>query len=157
MNDVRYPEKRYVVIDAPNVIFHRNTISVERLLKVMAQLREAGYVPIAIIDANIKYPISSFSKSNNTNDFEALSALIERGEVLEAPTGTFADWWMLQFASLQPQAKILSNDAFLEWRKTFSSFFEEDRFIRFMEINGILILDLENISSKKRRKEEVKT
>jgi hypothetical protein len=143
----------FVIIDAPNVIFHLSTVSVERLRRIVSLLEELGIASVAIVDANTKYPVMAHSRANGTRDFDLLNELIAKQLVLEAPAGTFADWWMLQFASLHPNVKILTNDTFAEWKKEFPAIFEQDRFIRFMEINGELIMDLDGCSSKKKRSE----
>jgi hypothetical protein len=123
--------RNLVLVDGSNVA-HISEGGVARLanLRLVAEkLRDEGFEPVVVADAALRHQI---------DDAEEYERMIERGEVQQAPAGTDADWFILNFAR-ELGAKILSNDRF---RDRIAHFPELRRHvIRYMIVAGEVVLE----------------
>lgn len=127
-----------VLVDASNVA-HATEGGEARLRNiqlVQEKLREEGFEPLIVADAALRHQI------DNKDDYEKL---IDDGKVHQAPAGTDADYFILSFAR-ELEARILTNDRFRDRAQEFAE--ERDRIIRFMIVDGEVVLEYRN----KRRK-----
>src|SRR5579884_1372829 len=86
--------EREILVDAANVAFTNHNQpgdhgSVENILKMQQALIELGYRPIFIADASLKYAV---------DHPEDLTRLEQSGQILEAPAGTEADYFLLAYS-----------------------------------------------------------
>ena len=127
-----------VLVDASNVA-HATEGGEARLRNIQLvqdKLREEGFEPLIVADAALRHQI------DNKGDYEKL---IDDGKVHQAPAGTDADYFILSFAR-ELEARILTNDRFRDRAQEFAE--ERDRIIRFMIVDGEVVLEYRN----KRRK-----
>jgi len=85
--------------------------------------------PILVADAALRHQI------DDTEDYEAL---VQAGEIKQAPAGTDADYFILSFAR-ELDASVLSNDRFKDRIASFPEV--KDRIIRYMIVAGELVLE----------------
>ena len=134
----RKPESRKVLVDGSNVAHFTEGSSarLQNIVLVMEKLREEGLEPLIVADAALRHQIDDKAKYEQ---------LIESGVVHQAPAGTDADFFILSFAR-EKDARILTNDRFRDRAPKFSK--ERDRIIRFMIVDGSVVLEYRN---KRRR------
>ena len=123
-----------VLVDASNVA-HATEGAEARLANirlVQDKLREEGFEPLVVADAALRHQI---------DDKDAYERMIDHGEVHQAPAGTDADYFILSFAR-EMDASILTNDRFRDRAKEFAA--ERDRTIRFMIVDGEVVLERRN-------------
>lgn len=120
-----------VLVDGSNVAHatEGEAPHVSNLIAVRDKLREEGLDPIIVADAALRHQI---------DDPNAYEALVEHGEVRQAPAGTDADYFILSFAR-ELNASIVSNDRFRDRAKQFPE--ARDRVIRFMIVNDEVVLE----------------
>jgi hypothetical protein len=134
----RKAESRKVLVDGSNVAHFTegNGPRLQNILLVMAKLRNDGFEPLIVADAALRHQI---------DDKAQYEQLIESGVVYQAPAGTDADYFILSFAR-EKDARILTNDRFRDLARKFAK--ERDRVIRFMIVDGSVVLEHRN---KRRR------
>ena len=123
-----------VLVDASNVA-HATEGGEARLANirlVQEKLREEGFEPLIVADAALRHQI------DQKQEYERM---IDDGEVHQAPAGTDADYFILQFAR-EMDARILTNDRFRDRAREFAA--ERDRTIRFMIVDGEVVLERRN-------------
>ena len=101
---LREARSTIVVVDGSNVA-HSSEGNAPRLANILAvrdKLVEEGLEPIVIVDAALRHQI---------DDRRGYEQLVEGGTVRQAPAGTDADYFILQFAN-EFDASIVSNDRF---------------------------------------------
>jgi len=102
-----------VIIDASNVAHYGkgkgDNPRLETILKAINALKGLGYEPYAIADASLRHEIDNKEEFNN---------LLEKEEIVQVPSGTTADHFILKMAE-DEDAKILSNDIFREYNDEF--------------------------------------
>lgn len=102
-----------VIIDASNVAHYGkgkgNSPRLETILKATNALKGLGYEPYAIADASLRHEIDNREEFNK---------LLEKEEIVQVPSGTTADHFILKMAE-DEDAKILSNDIFREYNDEF--------------------------------------
>ena len=127
-----------VLVDASNVAHatEGGEARLENIKIVQAKLLEDGFEPLVVADAALRHQID-----NKT----AYEAMIENGQVHQAPAGTDADFFILSFAR-ELNARILTNDRFRDRATEFAE--ERDRIIRYMIVGGEVVFEHRN----KRRK-----
>jgi hypothetical protein len=122
-------EKRAIVVDGSNVAFESQSQAgkprMSNIIAVRDALRERGYEPIIIVDAALRHKI---------DDQDQLEALIDRQEVLQAPAGTDADFFVLETAD-QRELKVISNDTYREFREKYP--WIRDRRVPVMFVDGL--------------------
>lgn len=108
----RLVEEDWVLIDGSNVMhWQDNTPSLETVRKVVDQVRNLGYVPGVVFDANAGWKLSG--RYLHDQDFARLLG-IEARQVLVVAKGTQADPFLLQTAQ-ELGARIVTNDRFRDW------------------------------------------
>jgi len=102
-----------VIIDASNVAHYgkekEGSPRLETVLKSIEALKALGYEPYAIADASLRHEIDKKEEFNK---------LLEEGRIVQVPSGTTADHYILKIAE-DEDAKILSNDIFREYNDEF--------------------------------------
>lgn len=127
-------EESKVLVDASNVA-HATEGGEARLANirlVQQKLEEEGLEAIIVADAALRHQI---------DDKAAYEQLIDDGKVHQAPAGTDADFFILSFAR-ELNASILTNDRYRDRAEEFAE--ERDRIIRFMIVEGEVVLERRN-------------
>jgi len=99
---------------------------------VVAKVEEDGMEPIVVSDAALRHQIDQADK---------YEALIDAGEIRQAPAGTDADWFILSFAR-ELDAYIVSNDRFRDRQEAFPD--ARDRMIRYMIVEDEVVFEKRN-------------
>jgi hypothetical protein len=130
--NAKTPVSRQVLIDAANVAHatEGGRARLANILLVQRKLREEGFEPLIVADAALRHQI------DRRQDY---AKMIDDGVVHQAPAGTDADYFILSFAR-EMDARILTNDRFRDRAEEFSA--ERERIIRFMIVNGEVVLEL---------------
>jgi hypothetical protein len=105
---------------------------------VVEKLKEDGFDPIVVADAALRHQI---------DEAERYEALIDAGEIRQAPAGTDADYFILSFAR-ELDANIVSNDRFRDRLESFPD--ARDRIIRYMIVEDEVVFEKRN---RRRRKQ----
>jgi|SRR5688572_7562885 hypothetical protein len=121
-----------VLVDGSNVAHatEGGEARLENIRLVMTKLREEGFEPLIVADAALRHQI---------DDKPAYEKLVDDGIVHQAPAGTDADYFILSFAR-DMDARVLTNDRFRDLAREFAK--ERDRIIRFMIVDGAVVLEL---------------
>lgn len=130
----RSAKSRAAIIDGSNVAHSTEggVARLENIRLVEAKVREEGMEPIVVVDAALRYQI---------DDQPGYDAMVESGEIRQAPAGTDADYFILTFAK-ELNARIVSNDRFRDRSRHFPRL--RDRVIRFMIVDGEVVLERRN-------------
>lgn len=108
----RLVEEDWVLIDGSNVMhWQDNTPSLEAVRKVVDQVRDLGYVPGVVFDANAGWKL--FGRYLHDQEFAKMLG-VEARQVLVVAKGTQADPFLLQTAR-EFGARIVTNDRFRDW------------------------------------------
>ena len=99
---------------------------------VCEKLREEGYEPLVLVDAALRHQIDERAEYER---------MVDAGIIRQAPAGTDADYFILSFAR-ELDASIVSNDRFRDRAQEFAE--ERDRIIRFMIVDGEVVLEYRN-------------
>ncbi len=99
---------------------------------VCEKLEEEGLEPIVVADAALRHQI---------DEQERYEAMIEGGEIRQAPAGTDADYFILAFAR-ELDANIVSNDRFRDRAASFPD--ARERMIRYMILEDEVVLERRN-------------
>lgn len=124
-------EGNTVIVDGSNVA-HSSEGDHARLrnIQIIAKkLREEGSMPIVVVDAALRHQI---------DDRDGYEALVESGEIKQAPAGTDADFFILSFAR-ELDAMVVSNDRFKDRLEAFPE--ARERVIRFMIVNDEVVFE----------------
>jgi hypothetical protein len=123
-----------VLVDASNVAHatEGGEARLQNIKLVQDKLREEGFEPLIVADAALRHQI---------DDKSEYERLIDDGKVHQAPAGTDADFFILSFAR-ELEARILTNDRFRDRAQEFAE--ERDRVIRFMIVDGEVVLEHRN-------------
>ena len=109
-------DRRVVVIDGSNVMHWRErTPRIETLREVIDRLRENGFTPGVVFDANAGHLLTGRYRHD---DFFAQALGLARTHVMVVPKGTQADPMVLQ-AARNFDAPVISNDRFRDWADQF--------------------------------------
>lgn len=135
--------KRQVLVDAANVAFTNHDEpnargSVENIRAMRKALIDLGLHPIFIADASLKYSVDHPEKLNE---------LEQSGQILQAPAGTQADYFLLALARRE-DAPIISNDVFRDRRDEFPEAFRHR--VPFMIVDGQVVIDRERLRQAER-------
>lgn len=107
---------KWVVIDGSNVMHWKdNAPDIDTLREVLRTLRDQGFTPGVVFDANAGYKLTGGYKHNR-----ALGRLLGLPEdrVVVVPKGTPADPRILA-AARDMGARVVSNDRFRDWETDF--------------------------------------
>jgi hypothetical protein len=120
--------KEVILIDGANVAWEAPSSSrkprVSNIIAVKQAVEELGFAPIIIVDASLKHHV---------DDPEQLEGLFNSAQVLQAPSGTVADYFVLRTAD-ERGAQIVSNDEFEQYRSEFA--WIKRRRVPFMIVSG---------------------
>jgi hypothetical protein len=132
MNDAG--ELPRVLVDASNVAHatEGGEARLQNITLVQEKLRDEGFEPLIVADAALRHQI---------DDKRGYERLVDDGKVHQAPAGTDADYFILSFAR-ELDARILTNDRFRDRAQEFAE--ERDRVIRFMIVDGEVVLEYRN-------------
>jgi hypothetical protein len=112
-------EKEVIVVDGANVAHEMQTKSGKARASSLATMRntlmEMGFKPIIIVDASLRHAI---------DDPDQLEKMFDRNEVLQAPAGTDADYFVLETARRE-DCKIITNDRFKDYQDKFENIREK--------------------------------
>jgi hypothetical protein len=121
-------KKSVIVVDGANVAYIEESKGgepkVSNLVAVRQALEKRGYEPVIIVDASLRHQV---------DDPDQLEALIEDQKIRQAPAGTDADYFILQFAE-QKDALVVSNDEFEQYQDQFP--WIEQRRVPLMIVHG---------------------
>lgn len=110
------PPKNYILIDGSNVMYWENqTPDIEAVKDAVHLLREKGYTPGVMFDANAGYLVSDGYKHNR--HFAQVLGLPE-DQVMVVDKGVQADSQLLEAARFF-SAKVVTNDQFRDYAKQF--------------------------------------
>jgi len=130
----RHERSGKAIVDGSNVA-HSTEGEKARLRNielVVAKVKEDGMEPIVVSDAALRHQIDQAEK---------YEALIDGGEIRQAPAGTDADWFILSFAR-ELDAYIVSNDRFRDRQESFPD--ARDRMIRYMIVEDEVVFEKRN-------------
>jgi hypothetical protein len=132
--DERQERSGKALVDGSNVAHSSEgeKARLENIRLVVAKLEEDGLEPIVVADAALRHQI---------DEPERYEALIEQGEIRQAPAGTDADYFILSFAR-ELDAYIVSNDRFRDRQDSFPE--ARDRMIRYMIVEGEVVFEKRN-------------
>lgn len=131
---IRRRKYNRAIIDASNVAHSGEGAHARvRYIELMAEkLGHAGYEPLIVADAALRHQV---------DDETAYEQLVRSGVVHQAPAGTDADYFILNFAR-ELEAVIVSNDRF---RDRIASFPElKRRIVRYMIVADEVVLERRN-------------
>lgn len=127
-NDGEQQDLGPVVVDGSNVAWEDQSANGKPQLRNLVQMRKLlagmGFEPIVIVDAALHHQI---------DQPDELDKLIDAGEVLQAPAGTDADFFVLQTAK-DKDAPFVSNDTERDYQDEFTHL--RQRRIPFMIVDG---------------------
>ena len=124
-------ENLKVLVDASNVAHatEGGEARLENIKIVQAKLLDEGFEPLVVADAALRHQI---------DNKQAYEAMIENGQVHQAPAGTDADFFILSFAR-ELAARIGSNDRFRDRAKQFPD--AQDRLVRYMIVENEVVFE----------------
>lgn len=99
------------------------------IVVVCEKLLEEGLEPIVVTDAALRHQI---------DEVDEYERRIEEGKIRQAPAGTDADWFILNFAK-ELDAAIVSNDRFRDRLSVFPD--AKDRIIRYMIVEDEVVFE----------------
>jgi hypothetical protein len=121
-------KKSVIVVDGANVAYIEESKEgepkVSNLVAVRKDLEARGYEPVIIVDASLRHQV---------DDPDQLEALMDDQKIHQAPAGTDADYFILQFAE-QKDALVVSNDEFEQYQDQFP--WIEQRRVPLMIVHG---------------------
>lgn len=120
-----------VVVDGSNVAHSSegDRVLLSNITAVCNKLRSEGYEPLVLADAALRHQIDHRAQ---------YEAMVDAGEIRQAPAGTDADYFILAFAR-ELDANIVSNDRFRDRQKAFPD--AAARMIRYMVLRGEVVLE----------------
>lgn len=127
----REARSNVVLVDGSNVA-HSSEGGAPRLANIVAvrdKLLEEGLEPIIIVDAALRHQI---------DDGDGFERLVEGGTVRQAPAGTDADYFILQFAD-EFDASIVSNDRFRDRIEKYPEL--RRRLVKYMIVGDEVVLE----------------
>lgn len=127
----RQPRSNVVLVDGSNVA-HSSEGAEPRLANILAvrdKLIEDGLDPIVVVDAALRHRI---------DDERQYEQLIDDGTIRQAPAGTDADYFLLEFAE-EFDASIVSNDRFRDRIEKYPQL--RNRLVKFMVVEGEVVLE----------------
>lgn len=124
---LRNPVDNTVLVDGSNVMhWNENTPSLQTLRWVLEELRQRGFNPGVIFDANADYKLAGRYLDD---DILARDLGLPEAQVLVVPKGTPADEYLLTIAR-KLHARVVTNDRFRDWAQKFPEVHEPGFLIR---------------------------
>ncbi len=117
----------WIIVDGSNVMHWKDGApDLATLRQVLASLKQAGFKPGVVFDANVGYKVEGEYMNDRTLS-RALGLRAKR--VMVAPKGTPADPLILQ-AARDSKARIVTNDRFRDWEDEFPDVLKTDRLVK---------------------------
>lgn len=117
-----------IIIDGANVAYEGQPADskpkVSSIVAVKQLVEELGFRAVIIVDASLRHAV---------DDPDQLEGLFRQGKVLQAPSGTAADYFVLRTAD-ELEAQVISNDEFEPYRREFP--WIKKRRVPYMVIGG---------------------
>lgn len=117
-----------IIIDGANVAYEGQPANskpkVSSIVAIKQIVEELGFRAVIIVDASLRH---------NVDDPDQLEGLFNQGKVLQAPSGTAADYFVLRTAE-DLDAQVISNDEFEPYRREFP--WVKKRRVPYMVIGG---------------------
>jgi hypothetical protein len=131
MSDNQAQESNIAIVDGSNVAHatEGGEARLENIRLVCIKLQEQGYEPIVVVDAALRHQI---------DDRSGYEALVDKGNIRQAPAGTDADYFILSFAR-ELDASVVSNDRFKDRLEAFPE--AREQVIRFMIVNDEVVFE----------------
>lgn len=129
--DLRQDRSNVVLVDGSNVA-HSSEGEAARLANIIAvrdKLVEEGLEPIIVVDAALRHQI---------DDERGFERLVEGGTIRQAPAGTDADYFLLEFAE-EFDASIVTNDRFRDRIDKYPEL--RNRLVRYMVVGEEVVLE----------------
>lgn len=129
--DLRQDRSNVVLVDGSNVA-HSSEGDAARLANIIAvrdKLVEEGLEPIIVVDAALRHQI---------DDERGFERLVEGGTIRQAPAGTDADYFLLEFAE-EFDASIVTNDRFRDRIDKYPEL--RNRLVRYMVVGEEVVLE----------------
>ena len=121
------PSESWILIDGSNVMHWQDgVVTLAPLTEVIGQLKELGYVPGVVFDANAGWKLQG--RYLHDSDLARLLGL-ETRQVLVVPKGTQADTYLLETAQ-EFGVRIVTNDRFRDWAEAHPQVLEPGFLIR---------------------------
>jgi hypothetical protein len=121
------PVDNTVLVDGSNVMhWNENQPSLDTLRWVLEALRQRGFNPGVIFDANAGYKVAGRYLDD---DILARELCLPAAQVLVVPKGTPADEYILTVAR-KLRARVVTNDRFRDWAGQFPEVHQPDFLIR---------------------------
>lgn len=121
-----------IIIDGANVAYEGQPADskpkVSSIVAVKQLVEELGFRAVIIVDASLRHSV---------DDPDQLEGLFNQGKVLQAPSGTAADYFVLRTAE-DLDAQVISNDEFEPYRREFP--WVKKRRVPYMVIGGTVEL-----------------
>lgn len=127
----RQERSNIALVDGSNVA-HSSEGAAARLSNILAvrdKLVEEGMDPIIVVDAALRHQI---------DDVRGYEALVEGGTIRQAPAGTDADYFLLEFAE-EFDASIVTNDRFRDRIDKYPEL--RHRLVRYMVVGDEVVLE----------------
>ncbi len=120
------PAQNAVIVDGSNVMFWGGDPSPVVLTRVIESLRDKGFTPYVIFDANVGYKLQ-----DRYMDDAAMARLLAlpAKQVYVVPKGVIADEHVLEVAS-ERGLRVVSNDRFRDWKVRYPIVAEKGRILR---------------------------
>lgn len=129
--ELRQDRTNIVLVDGSNVA-HSSEGDGARLANIIAvrdKLIEEGLDPIIVVDAALRHQI---------DDESGYERLVDGGTIRQAPAGTDADYFLLEFAE-EFDASIVSNDRFRDRIEKYPEL--RNRLVRYMVLGEEVVLE----------------
>jgi hypothetical protein len=121
-------DAKKAVVDGANVAFEERSEDdeprVSNIVAVCKALEARGFEPVVVIDASLHHMV---------DDPQQLEGLLDRQDMRQAPSGTDADYFVLEIAD-DTGAIVISNDGFSDYRDEFP--WIEERRVPLMIVDG---------------------
>lgn len=127
----RQERSNVVLVDGSNVA-HSSEGAAARLANIIAvrdKLVEEGLDPIIVVDAALRHQI---------DDAEGYEQLVAGGTIRQAPAGTDADYFLLEFAE-EFDASIVTNDRFRDRIEKYPEL--RNRLVKYMVVGHEVVLE----------------
>ncbi|HEU5175693.1 MAG TPA: hypothetical protein VFT96_13140 [Gemmatimonadaceae bacterium] len=127
----RQARSNVVLVDGSNVA-HSSEGGAPRLANILVvrdKLIEDGLDPIIVVDAALRHQI---------DDDRRFEELVEGGTIRQAPAGTDADYFLLEFAE-EFDASIVSNDRFRDRIEKYPEL--RSRLVKYMIVGDEVVLE----------------
>jgi hypothetical protein len=120
-------DEAWILIDGSNVMhWQEGAVALAPLTEVIGRLKELGYVPGVVFDANAGWKLAG--RYLHDGDLARLLVL-ETRQVLVVPKGTQADTYLLETAR-EFGVRIVTNDRYRDWAEAHPEVLEQGFLIR---------------------------